>query len=339
NSGNVPARKVSFDRPYAANPYGVRLDGAGDFLRRWEYNAVRFLEREGYDVRYVTDVDTHEHGVADAQIFLSVGHDEYWSWPMRMALESARDRGVHLAFLGADAGYWQIRFEPDAAGTADRTIVGYKEAAAAEDPLARDADPRNDRYVTGRFRDAPASRPEERLVGVMYAADPVDADIVVDDARQWVFEGTGLKPGDALRGLLGYEVDAMYGGGPRGIARLAHSPFVDQGRTRYADMTIYRAASGAWVFATGSMQWNWGLDGYNAPGWHAARVDAQAQRIMRNVLDRMRRERPLPASPAGDAWPSAIVTIAAVASVLWVARVWWLARGRGATEGGARGER
>src|SRR5262249_35820210 len=112
NSGNAPARKVSFSRPYAMNPYGVRLDGACDFLRRWEYNAVRFLEREGYDIRYVTDVDTHQHGVPDARIFLSVGHDEYWSWPMRRAIEAARDRGVHLAFLGADVGYWQIRFEP-----------------------------------------------------------------------------------------------------------------------------------------------------------------------------------------------------------------------------------
>src|SRR4029079_2602688 len=84
NSGNMPARKVSFDRPYASNPYGVRLDGASDFLRRWEYNAVRFLEREGYDLEYTTDVDTHEHPVPPGtRIYLSVGHDEYWSWQMR----------------------------------------------------------------------------------------------------------------------------------------------------------------------------------------------------------------------------------------------------------------
>src|SRR5436309_1962385 len=106
-SGNAAARKVSLNRPYAANPYGVRLDGAGDFLRRWEYNAVRFLEREGYDVSYTTDVDTHERPIAGDgspahRIFLSVGHDEYWSWAMREHVESARDRGVHLAFLGAD---------------------------------------------------------------------------------------------------------------------------------------------------------------------------------------------------------------------------------------------
>jgi hypothetical protein len=326
NSANVPARKVSFNRPYATNPYGVRLDGAGDFLRRWEYNAVRFLEREGYDVRYVTDVDTHERGVADATVFLSVGHDEYWSWQIRSALDAARDRGVHLAFLGADAGYWQIRFEPDSAGTPNRTIVAYKEAAADHDPLALDGDPRNDRFVTGRFRDRPISRPEERLVGVMYAADPVDGDIVVDEARHWAFAGTDLKSGDTLRGLLGYEVDAMYGGGPRGLVRLAHSPFGDQGKTRYADMTMYRAESGAWVFATGSMQWNWGLDDYNAPAWHSNRMDVRAQRITRNVIARMLTERPSPLPVRGSRWPSPIVILAAAASALWVVRAWWLNR-------------
>ena len=287
NSGNAPARKVSFDRPYAANPYGVRLDGAGDFLRRWEYNAVRFLEREGYDVSYTTDVDTHQRPIADEgqlrhQIFLSVGHDEYWSSAMRSHVEAARNRGVHLAFLGADACYWQIRFEPNARGDADRTIVGYKEAAGNLDPLALDGKPENDRLITGRWRDPPVARPEERLVGVMYAADPVDADIVVSRAEHWAFAGTGLKDGDALRGLLGYEVDGSYGGGPPALERLAHSPFAEpgaQGKARYADMTIYAAESGALVFATGSIQWSWGLDGYNAPAWHTPRDSSAAQRI------------------------------------------------------------
>src|SRR5439155_21717208 len=135
---------------------------------------------------------------------------------------------------------------------------------------------------TGRWRDRPTSRPEERLVGVMYAADPVDGDVIVDQASHQAFAGTGLKPGDSLPGLLGYEVDAQYGEGPRGSVRLAHSPYTDQGRTRYADMTIYTAASGAIVFAAGSMQWNWGLDAYNAPAWHPVRVNDAAQRITRN---------------------------------------------------------
>jgi hypothetical protein len=328
NSGNLPARKVSFDRPYATNPYGVRLDGASDFLRRWEYNAVRFLEREGYDVEYTTDVDTHEHPVPPGtRIYLSVGHDEYWSWQMRDHVEAARDRGVHLAFLGANVCYWQIRFETDARGDPDRTIVAYKEAASDLDPLATDGRPQNNRQITGRWREPPTSRPEERLVGVMYAADPVDGDIVVTDVDHWAFEGTGLHAGDRLAGLLGYEVDAIYGGGPRGRQRLAHSPFIDQGangRTRYADMTIYTAASGALVFATGSMQWNWGLDGYNAPEWHPARTSASAQRITHTILNRMLETRAAPiATSARSAWlPSPIVAIAMLTAAVFVLRAW-----------------
>jgi len=328
NSGNMPARKVSFDRPYASNPYGVRLDGASDFLRRWEYNAVRFLERAGYDLEYTTDVDTHDRAIPPrTRVFLSVGHDEYWSWQMREHVEAARDRGVHLAFLGANVCYWQIRFESNQRGDADRTIVAYKEAASDLDPLATDGRPQNNRQITGRWRERPTSRPEERLVGVMYAADPVDADIVVTDVDHWAFEGTGLRAGDRLVGLLGYEVDAIYGGGPPRLQRLAHSPFTDQGangRTRYADMTIYTAASGALVFATGSMQWNWGLDGYNAPQWHPTRTSAAAQRITHTILDRMLATRavPIAASP-GRAWlPSPVVALAMLIAAVVVLRAW-----------------
>ena len=297
NSGGAPARKVSFDRPYASNPYGVRLDGTGDFLRRWEYNAVRFLEREGYDVSYSTDVDTHQRpagrrGRAAAPSRVPVGG------PRRVLVGGdahpcgigARPRGAprlprRRRLLLADPVRAQRR------GDADRTIVGYKEAAGNLDPLALDGEAKNNRLITGRWRDRPASRPEELLVGVMYAADPVDGDIVVDRADHWAFAGTGLKTGDALPGLLGYEVDAMSaGGGPPVRARLAHSPFTDQGAhgtVRYSDMTMYSADSEALVFATGSMQWSWGLDGYNAPAWHTPRASEAAQRITRNVLDRM----------------------------------------------------
>src|SRR3954463_4672750 len=322
NSDNAPARKVSFDRPYAVNPYGMRLDGAGDFLRRWEYNAVRFLEREGYDVGYTTDVDTHERPIASAgashhRVFLSVGHDEYWSASMRRHVEQARDGGVHLAFLGADVCFWQIRFEPNARGEADRRIVGYKEAAGDLDPLALDGRPQNDHLITGRWRDLPVSRPEDLLVGVMYASDPVDADIVVDRADHWAFAGTGLHNGDALRGLLGYEVDAMSGAGPRRIVRLAHSPFADagaRGALRYADMTVYQAESDGWVFATGSIQWSWGLDAYNAPLWHTARASEAAQTITRNVLTRML-ETPTPPAPPANWLPSLLVLLTSAVAI------------------------
>jgi hypothetical protein len=327
NSANAPARKVSFDRPYAAAPYGARLDGAGDFLRRWEYNAVRFLERDGYDVSYITDVDTHQRAdtLLRHMVFLSVGSDAYWSWSMREHVEAARDHGVHLAFLGAGAGFWQIRFEPSAAGEADRTIVGYKEAAGALDPLALAGDPTQHRLITGRWRDRPISRPEERLIGVMYADDPINADIVVDDDSHWAFAGTGLKRGDALTGLLGNVVDAIQRGGAPHVERLAHSPYPDPhapSRTRYADMTMYEAPSGALVFATGSTQWTWGLDGYNARPSRKARVSGAAQQITRNVLNRMLQGRGTPMGPGGAQRPSLIVAIAVLIALAVVLRAW-----------------
>ena len=240
---------------------------------------------------------------------------------MRTNVEAGRDRGVHLAFLGAGDSFRRIRFEPDRRGVSNRTIVGYKEKAGDEDPLALDGNPANDRSITGRWRDRPASRPEERLIGVMYAADPVDGDIIVEAPSHWAFAGTGLKRGDALRGLLGNAVDAIDGDSPAGLVRLAHSPFVDHGRTRFADMTLYTAESGAIVFASGSMQWNWGLDGYNSPAWHSSRTNEAAQQLMRNVLNRMMRGRG-EHGLAPRRRSNTVVLIATAIAALVVLRAW-----------------
>ena len=147
NSRGKQASKVSFNRPYAASPnkaaaYGV---GAGEFLtnvqpkRRtynagWEYNMVRWLEKNGYDVTYSTNIDTHENRLDELsakpalllhKAFLSVGHDEYWSWKMRHNVEAARDAGVSLGFFSANTCYWQIRFEASRISRdLNRVIVG-----------------------------------------------------------------------------------------------------------------------------------------------------------------------------------------------------------------------
>lgn len=245
--------KVSFNRPYADG------HGSGAFLY-WELSMVRFLEKEGYDVTYTTDVDTHERGnlLSLHKGFLSVGHDEYWSWKMRDNIEAARDNGVNLAFFGANVGYWQIRFDPSPfTGDPDRTIICYKNKNS--DPLSRSGDLSTRRLTTVKFRSQPVDRPEDSLVGVMYESDPVQSDVIVSDASNWIFEGTGLKNGDHLRGLLGYEVDRIADHTPPGTQRLAHSPYPFRGNTRYSDMILYTAPSGTIVFATGTMQWSWGL--------------------------------------------------------------------------------
>src|SRR5262249_25191341 len=115
-TGGPQAVKVSFDRP-SIN------DGAGEFFM-CEVYFVRWIERMGYDVAYATDIDTHANGarLRNYKGFLSVGHDEYWSQAMYDAAEAARDAGVNLAFFGANALYWQVRFEPSSRGVPNRVM-------------------------------------------------------------------------------------------------------------------------------------------------------------------------------------------------------------------------
>ena len=285
NSVNGAARKVSFNRPYSY------IDSTAEFLPGccgWEYNMLRWLEREGYDVTYVTDVDLHSNSnlLPSHKAFLVVGHPEYWTWEMRGNVETARGLGVNLGFFSANTSYWQIRYEPSpVTGAPARTIVGYKASALTADPYATDSDPSNDYLITVRWRDPPVNRPEEAFVGVMYEYDPVNGDIVVDNSSNWVYSGTLLRNGDHLTGLLGYEVDRIFGYGPAGTIRLAHSPYPLGTGTSYSDMTVYTVGN-ATVFATGSMQWTWGLDDYNAPQRRSSRLNPAAQQVTRNVLAR-----------------------------------------------------
>src|SRR6266581_3520341 len=252
-SKNTSAVKVSFDRPYADS-------GSADFFN-WEINLVRWLERSGYDVTYSTDIDTHANGgeLQNHKAFLSVAHDEYWSKEMFDAAAGARDAGVNLAFFGADAVYWQIRFEPSADGTANRVIVCYKDATL---------DPVQGPTTTVNFRSAPVNRPEQTLMGVQFTSQVNfgnNADYVVTNAGSWAYAGTGFQEGATVPKIVGYEMDRFMTEypGPTAISQtlLSHSPFINaSGVADYANSSIYQAPSGAWVFAAGTISWSQALD-------------------------------------------------------------------------------
>ena len=296
------ARKVSFNRPYgrSQHPRGGSGAGAGEFLTAmsihptralstagWEYNMVRWLERQGYDVTYSTDIDTHRRADFGKghRAWLSVGHDEYWSQDMRRHVEAARDQGLGLGFFSANTCYWQIRLEPSPlTGESNRTMVSYKEVALQEDPLALDGDTSNDHLITVQWREPPVNRPEHHLLGVMFETVPVDGDVIITQPSHPLFEGVDLPPDHRLPGLLGYEIDRAFPDGPPGLTILAHSPFPRLGQVVYGDMTLYQASSGAPVFAAGTMQWSWGLDDYNAPSLRSARSSDSVRQMTANVL-------------------------------------------------------
>lgn len=282
------AFKVSLNRPYIVG-YGQSA-GSGHF-QSWELNLVRFLEREGYDVKYNTDLDTHLNAseLLLPKGFLSVGHDEYWTWQMRQNVTAARDAKVNLAFLGANCCYWQIRFEPSPiTGAANRTIVCYKTDAMEKDPLAHGS---QSYLTTNLWRDPPVNMPEAEMIGAMYEDGEgwgFLADMIVTDTSNFIFQGTGLKNGDPLAGLVGYEADRVFPQfSPSGTSTVAHSPFTDTHSSfvGYSDMAFYTAPSGATVVAAGTNQWSWGLDDYNGTD-HLAYTNPSAQQAMRNILQK-----------------------------------------------------
>ncbi|HEX7077498.1 MAG TPA: N,N-dimethylformamidase beta subunit family domain-containing protein [Candidatus Eisenbacteria bacterium] len=303
SDGGRRALRVSFDRPYASGPGAWAGLGAGELLTvthgpyrgGWEYPMIRWLERRGYDVAYATglDLDADSALAAGRRGVILAGHDEYWSRGERDRLEAARDHGTGIACFGANTGYWQVRLEASADGSPRRVIFCSKDYT--RDSLWNTA---ADRDLTVRFRDLHPRRPEVALLGVMTprAESDVEADFVPRAAARgsWVYAGTGIAEGgsEAIRGLVGYEIDRSFAGdslyarwSPPGLSVLARSPvrFRDGGGEA-SEATVYAAASGAVVFAAGTIQWAWGLDDWGAPAARPARASEDARRITRNVL-------------------------------------------------------
>jgi hypothetical protein len=271
------SRIVSFDRPYA------RGAGQADFLGL-EFPLIMLMEQLGLDVTYLTDVDTHLRPqlLQRHKAWFSLGHDEYWSKEMRDGVEAARDKGVNLAFLGANACFRQIRFEPSSLG-ANRHQVCYK--SAAEDPI-HTTDPA---LTTVNWREAPVSRPESEMIGQQYECNPVGADMVIVDPGAWVFAGTNATPGQRLAATgspptpaVGSEYDRYDPNqqGPHNVQLLAHSPVVCHGRPSFSDMTYYTVPSGAGVFSTGTINWIPRL----TPPKPGSPSDPVAVQVTKNVL-------------------------------------------------------
>jgi hypothetical protein len=275
-TGTTRAAKVSFDRPY-------RDDGSGGlfYWQLWDLYLIQWLEKNGYDVAYSTDLDTHLNGsrLLSFKGFMSAGHNEYWSKPMYDNVQAARDNGVNLAFFGANALYWQVRYEPSAAGVPNRILVCYKDPSI---------DPVQGSTTTVQWRDPVLNRPEQALMGVQFSDENGSQNFryVVTNSSSWVYGNTDFTDGSSVPGIVGYEWDRFDSNYPPPPAvagswtLLGNSATVtDAGRADSSNSSIYQAQSGAWVFATGTMSWSSGL---SASGL----ADPRIQQATTNVLNR-----------------------------------------------------
>jgi hypothetical protein len=177
----------------------------------WERPFVAWAEREGFaiDVAVSQDLERHPEVLAGHRLFLSVGHDEYWSWGMRDAVEGFLAGGGNAAFFSGNTCWWQVRFDDGA-----MTCFKYR---ADEDPVLGSPD---ERFLTGAWPDRRIGRPETSMTGLSFSrggysryglgVPRASGAYTVRRPDHWVFEGTELRYGDALglaNAIVGYEVD------------------------------------------------------------------------------------------------------------------------------------
>ncbi len=311
----VQAVRVSFDRPFLVG--GGSADVGG-----YEYPFLRWLESRGYDVAVATDLDLHENPdiAKGRRVVTFSGHEEYTTGQMFDNALAARDSGSNFLFLSGDTWSWQVRLE----GT---TMIGYKESFV-KDPEQRQAytlceagnieeAKQHFRKVTRGWKNLeydPTRGIDERRPGMLLtgvqssgvirdaAGVPMNgglwpwADLIVDTPTFWIYEGTGLRAGDKIPNVFGYEVDSPMRGSPE------FDPFRPPGQVRFG--TIKQASDGTpkgaagyyqkdlgggnrvEVVAMGAIYTSWALDDWAAKQGGHDSYSAAYDKMITNVLKR-----------------------------------------------------
>jgi hypothetical protein len=319
------AYAVSYNRPFLTRDGGGAAAGAQDYLFGADYAALYWLEKNGYDVSYISGVDADrlDSALQGHKAYISVGHDEYWSGAQRDNVEAARDAGVSLLFWSGNEVYWKTRWENSisADGTPYRTLVSYKETWAngtidAGPGDYANIDPSNE--WTGTWRDlrfvgnpgATGQEPENSLTGQLFGPDGTGEfggalDVPVPFAGLRIWRDTTVAPSgqlDIAEGILGYEWNTSpedeYR--PAGLIKLSDTTIpwsgilIDQGNrvapgTATHNLSLYRdTESGALVFGAGTVFWSWGLSDQHDSSPYGANIEnTELQQFTVNMFAEM----------------------------------------------------
>ncbi|MGO9599389.1 MAG: N,N-dimethylformamidase beta subunit family domain-containing protein, partial [Isosphaeraceae bacterium] len=250
-TGNGPssyqgaAYAVSYNRPLdnynspslAGN---VNEDNYHDEFFYAEFPMVEWLEQNGYDVSYFTDVDADRNGslIENHQIWMDAGHDEYWSANEFNNILAARDgklpgqtTPVDLAFFSGNTAFWKTYYSSgyqnaDGSPYLDRTLVCYKEThlnnGAGVAPSQVDTiDPSADIW-TGTWADPRFSPPadggigQNELTGTFFTVNqgtntvgsPINVPSTYDNLPIWRNTTVATGKSTSIGGqVLGYEWD------------------------------------------------------------------------------------------------------------------------------------
>ena len=257
-----PEVQTSFDRPYGK--YCQILDaplsvGSGEFLL-WEFPLAYWMEQHGYDLTYVSNLDTHTDpaGLRRGKGWLSVGHDEYWSLPMFQTMMNAVSDGLNLAFFSGNS----------ICGVIDIHAAGDGRPGRIIERVGRYGSPEKQEIENGFPEQALFTKngPNEASLMGARSTYPITGggDWTCRKPDHWLFAGTGMKEGDGIPGLVGWE----WHGDPAPIPGLE---IVASGKTQGPraegtyTATIYPGPKNNFVFNAATIWWADGLS--EPPGY------------------------------------------------------------------------
>lgn len=293
--GGNQGHRVSYERP------------PGSLFFMWEQPFVEWAERNGFTFDYASngDLEFHPEILKAYRLVLSVGHDEYWSAPMRDNLEKFITGGGNVAFFSGNTCCWQVRSEDNG-----QALTCWKQNLFSDPVYAARG---SYDTLSSLWSHHLVKRPENQLTGVGFLwggyhkshGQLMDASgaYTVHRPEHWIFTGTGLKRDDAFGAkdtIVGYECDGCElewknglptpthrDGTPDTFEVLGTAPaqwhpddcqWYDQwenGRKGNAVLGVY--TRGGTVFTSGSTDWSHGLRG----------GDVIVDRITRNVLEKL----------------------------------------------------
>jgi methionine-rich copper-binding protein CopC len=287
-SAQNPGRgvQISYNRPFATRYDSISPNGQ-DFFFYAEFPMIEFLEKNGYNVSYVSQVDVAQPGAASMieqhKVLMNTGHSEYWDAGDMSNMTAARNAGVNLALFTGNTAWWKTRWANSQFGNEPyRTLITYKESLDSTQ-----SDPADPPTWTGAWRDQRFSppgdaSPENALTGQLWDVNCCSYADTVPSAysKMQIWKNTAVASLSAGQTYtmpdetLGYEWDSDIDNGfrPAGeidMSQTCENP-VDQRLLTVTEefvsdkacnsLTLYRASSGALVFDAGTIQWAWGLE-------------------------------------------------------------------------------
>lgn len=273
-----PINVASFKRPIGKIPQLVDLQltlGAGEFFA-WQYPFVFWAEKMGYDITYISNMTLHDYGpeiLTRGKGFLSVGHDEYWTDKMYENAIKARDAGLNMAFLAGNSAYGRYELTPSLEGIANQSF--------SRDGWLAD-------------RDLMGSGTSKGIIG--------GGAWKINSADHWLFKGTGMKDGDAIEGIVGWECHnklsevipnlKVIATGPvreyNGLPKYIIGDFQSEFKATFYDIE----GTNGFVFNAATTWWVYGFEAppaWKKSTWYGARTieDERVIKITQNIMEEM----------------------------------------------------